>query len=81
MADLSKMWKAVTLQTNVRTVHKLYQSIVTAQSSSLLIGDADANLKDFLTLCEGILLQSGYMSPAELAALRKPLHGVWEVKG
>jgi len=80
MPDLRKMWTTVSLQTNVRTVHKLYEALQAVKSGKIVSLGDDANLRDFFTLCEGILLQSGYMTPSEVRALREPLHGVWEVK-
>jgi hypothetical protein len=81
MPDLRNMWTTVSLQTNVRTVHKLYEALLGIKNGRIVSLGDDANLRDFFALCEGILLQSNYMTPAEVRALREPLHGVWEVKG
>ncbi len=81
MADLRKMWTTVSLQTNVRTVHKLYEALQGARSGKVVSLGDDKNLNDFFTLCEGILLQSGYMTPAEVRALREPLHGAVNLGG
>ncbi len=76
MPDLRKMWTTVSLQTNVRTVHKLYEALQAQRKGKIVSLGDDKNLNDFLTLCEGILLQSSYMTPSELRALRVPRIGV-----
>jgi len=75
------MYTRVSLETNVRTVHKLYEALVGARSGMVLNVEDDASLKQLRQLCEMILETSRYMTPAEILAIRAPLHGVWEVKG
>ncbi len=81
MADLRKMWREVTLETNVRTIHKLYEALCGMRNGKILALEDDVSLTDFFTLCEMVLEKTGYMTPAEILAIKRPLHGAPEVTG
>ncbi len=81
MPDLRKMWTRVSLETNVRTVHKLYEALNGARNGKIVTLEDDVNLAKFFELCEMILEKSGYMKPAEILAIKRPPHGAPEVKG
>jgi hypothetical protein len=80
MPDLSKMWSRVSLETNVRTVHKLYAALHVTGNGAIVSPEDDGNLRAFCKICEVILEKSGYMTPREILAIKQAYHGAIEVK-
>jgi hypothetical protein len=74
------MWLRVTLETNVRTIHKLYAAMHVTSNGAIVSPEDDANLGAFLKHCEAILEKSGYMTSAEILEIKRAYRGAIEVK-
>jgi len=80
MPDLSRMLSRVSLETDVRTVHKLYAALHVTGNGAILSPEMDANLRAFCQLCEAMLVKSGYMTAPKIVAIKQAYRGAVEVK-
>lgn len=70
MPDLLKAFQKVTLVTDIRSLHKLYEAMLRREGGAFLRIEDDINLQQLFQTIEAVLLRSGYLNDAEVKRLR-----------
>ena len=68
--NLEKAFQFVTLVTDIRSLHKLYEAMLRRESGAFLTIDDDAQLRRLFETIEAVLVRSGYMDEREVKLLR-----------